>query len=469
MILNKGQQIGLEKLLLWAEDDNPKNNVFTLVGAAGTGKTTLLKEFLKQYDGRVAITAPTHKAVAVASNILQKRGVTLHSLHGLRPNVNLITFNLNNKIFDPLGETKIDNYSLVIIDECSMINSSLFKLNKERAELFDVKILFVGDDFQLPPINENISMTFSAVDKDHKYELTEIMRQGEGNPLIDVYSLLRNDIDNGTKYGLNHMLKNMININKINDTKIGYAILERTDFNTKLLDDFPRIIKGIDIKYLTYTNEDALIINNYIRKNIIISNDIIAVGDKLTSHTTLYDEYLAPTVKNSMEYIVLTVDKVTSDYGFEMFNTQIQDIITKDIYIINIVNHADIKSWKTYQKLVAKFYDAAINANNKNRGMKWHEYFDFKKNYLQMIRFNIKKNIVEKDITYGYGSTIYKAQGETFDITYINLRSIYLKKSKLGEWQYDWRIKNRNELILRNKLAYVALSRTRTKAIMLWV
>lgn len=141
--LTTEQSTTVNGLLDWANDLD-SDLMAVLKGFAGTGKTTVLKYFLERYKHKVAVTAPTHKAVEVASKILNRRGQTLHKLHGLKPNTNLAKFDIDNIKFDPIGEATISNFSLIIIDEASMINKGLAGLNESRAKLHQVKILFVG-------------------------------------------------------------------------------------------------------------------------------------------------------------------------------------------------------------------------------------------------------------------------------------------------------------------------------------
>src|SRR5665648_481464 len=76
---------------------NPHSLEFVLKGFAGTGKTYIIKYFInKIVSTAFCVTAPTHKALRVIENQVGHKGKTLHSLHGLRPNTDLATFNIDN-------------------------------------------------------------------------------------------------------------------------------------------------------------------------------------------------------------------------------------------------------------------------------------------------------------------------------------------------------------------------------------
>jgi len=73
------------------------DNITSLIGPAGTGKTYLTTQIVKYFlenkdilDGGVCVTAPTHKAVSVLSNILRDNKIkassrTIHSFLGIKP------------------------------------------------------------------------------------------------------------------------------------------------------------------------------------------------------------------------------------------------------------------------------------------------------------------------------------------------------------------------------------------------
>ena len=128
---------------------NSKSLEFTLSGSAGTGKTHAISIFLQTFGKNInyCVTAPTHKALHEIEKRLKTKGKTLHALHGLRMNVDLLNFDIENPQFDPNGTPHIQNYRLIIIDEASMVNASLFELNRQNSATFRTKILYVGRHF----------------------------------------------------------------------------------------------------------------------------------------------------------------------------------------------------------------------------------------------------------------------------------------------------------------------------------
>ena len=162
---------------------------FTLSGYAGTGKTFIMRHLVRYLIvEKVCVTAPTHKALRVLENSSGKKGMTIQSLCGLRPDVDIEDYNIENPSFKVIGEQKIRGYRLVIIDECSMINPGLFNLLIKTAIQCRCKLLFLGDELQIPYVvakgkgeedtYNRISPSFTHTDV--QFRLTQIVRQEAG-------------------------------------------------------------------------------------------------------------------------------------------------------------------------------------------------------------------------------------------------------------------------------------------------
>jgi ATP-dependent exoDNAse (exonuclease V) alpha subunit len=138
-----GQQ---ERLLDWLAAARP--NVF-LTGRAGTGKTTLMREFLRRAGSRAAVIAPTGVAA------MQAGGQTIHSFFHFPPRMigaRDIRKVRHRRVVQALETLVIDEISMVRADMVWAIDKSL-RLNRERDEPFGgVQIVLVGDLAQLPPI-----------------------------------------------------------------------------------------------------------------------------------------------------------------------------------------------------------------------------------------------------------------------------------------------------------------------------
>lgn len=200
--LSLGQQSAFDQIMAWHKTGE---RVFTLAGYAGTGKTTLARMIADAIDpvGTV-FCAFTGKA----ANVLRDKGCTntgtLHSyLYSIRDHnrkeirdledaiaearkamkydlMERLTVTLEAKRaafrkpkFELNTESDLANAKLVIVDEYSMLNQKLIGDLQKIAS----KILYLGDPFQLPPVEGECTIQPSAF-------LTEIHRQALESPII---------------------------------------------------------------------------------------------------------------------------------------------------------------------------------------------------------------------------------------------------------------------------------------------
>lgn len=196
------------------------DQVFKLFGHAGTGKTTIAKLIASMatelMGGSVKFAAFTGKAAYVLQQAGCPEACTIHSLiylpkeksqkrlqkylearaqiEAMDPvpterleNADKIIAqeraNLRRPMFTLNTESPLKDCSLLIVDECSMLD----KLMGEDLLSFETKILVLGDPNQLPPIKGAGFFTSGSPDM----LLTEIHRQAEGNPIIDMSTRIR--------------------------------------------------------------------------------------------------------------------------------------------------------------------------------------------------------------------------------------------------------------------------------------
>ena len=457
-----------ERAVQQLEDWYKSNELFcTLEGYAGTGKTFIMKYFIENIiDKTWTISAPTHKALRVLENTVNHKGKTLHSLLGLKPNVDLTTFDPTNPQYDQLSDLKIVNYKIVLLDECSMVNTGLFNRITKVCANHKIKVLYIGDSLQLPPVKENMSPTFATIKR--KVVLDTIVRQEEGNPLLELFSLIRYDIQNKGNTFFNYIINNRSNI--INDR--GYELLYREDFKSKCIEEIGSESfignnkKGIPpntdyIRILSYTNNNVLNWNQYVRNNLLGDNlPVVCMNDLFTSYNTIMNEFSEPIILNSEDYIIYELIDYVSDEGIKTFGVNLQSMYDErktDPFLI--VDHTDA-SFNLYKRVLQTLYINGL----KRIGGGWKAYYNFKNRFLTLIPVVIhdaygNEKVIKKDIDYGFGLSVHKSQGSTFDNVAVDLTDITWYQSSKG-------YKKAYDINMRNRLIYVALSRARKKAIL---
>ena len=170
------QEAALSAVSDWIRRGEPQ--VFRLFGYAGTGKTTLAKQLAADIDGDVAFAAFTGKAALVLRAKGCKDARTIHSMiYRLRDaDTEEPTFVLHD-------DSAAAKASLIIIDECSMVDEDLGR----DLLSFGKPVLVLGDPAQLPPVKGGGFFTDAQPDM----MLTEVHRQAADNPIVRLSMMVR--------------------------------------------------------------------------------------------------------------------------------------------------------------------------------------------------------------------------------------------------------------------------------------
>lgn len=114
----------------------------SITGAAGTGKTHIIKQIIDRYESegkKVGLCAPTGKAAMRAQESTDRDAFTIHRL--LDWQFDGFTYNKNNPL----------DYDLIVVDEMSMVDLKLC-WDLLQSITYNTNVIFVGDINQLPPV-----------------------------------------------------------------------------------------------------------------------------------------------------------------------------------------------------------------------------------------------------------------------------------------------------------------------------
>jgi exodeoxyribonuclease-5 len=436
---NEQQVEAITLILAWLR--TPGKKFFTLAGYAGTGKTVCMRKIVELFQGGFVVSAPTHKAKLVIENATGYPGKTLHSLLGLRPDLELENFNPNDPIFNPIAPSQLNDYNLIIIDEASMVNKDLFEMINEK--IVDVKILFIGDPAQCPPVNEKESVVFDIEDS---YWLTKIERQADTNPLLIVSEQLRNNltVPDGA-------ITRKTVLNEYGDGII--FTCNKEQFREELISRFKAEEYKTDVnfvKLIAWRNSTVMASNQIIRAELFGENaDLIEVGELLMAYRTITTEKFVPIITNSVDYRVLSKMKIEkNEYEISGYSVEIRDELTKSHpkKKIFIVDSRDESNLHDYAELHDKYrFIASLDKRE------WKKYYEFRRKNMIMVTidkyrdgtYRKKGDIIAKDLDYGNAITCHKAQGSTYKYCFTIEEDI-----------------NENRLIKeRNQLKYVTITR----------
>ncbi len=148
MSLTPSQQMALDLI-------NSDGNVF-LTGAAGTGKSFVIKEFLKNHDPKVFPVLASTGAAAVLIG-----GRTFHSFFGIGIMEGGVDATIERALKDRRVVRRLKNINGFILDEVSMLSGPVIEAAERIASMArqnplypwgGLKVIAVGDFAQLPPV-----------------------------------------------------------------------------------------------------------------------------------------------------------------------------------------------------------------------------------------------------------------------------------------------------------------------------
>ncbi|MEM7552522.1 MAG: reverse transcriptase-like protein [Cyanobacteria bacterium P01_A01_bin.84] len=432
--LTEGQKEALSKMMEFSKQPrtDKDNNEFLLEGYAGTGKTFVIQQFLKEVrksgeNPRIAFTAPTNNAVKVLRQMAEKQGMTgfeaktTHKLLGLKRNIDKMSGDVNftRKKTDDRPELK---YDYIVVDEASMLNESLYEHCKEASQA-GVKIVYMGDPAQLPPVNESESMVFSQVK--NRSELTEVVRY-DGD-MARIAEDIRNNL-------------NSKNPTQIRNSQDGTVIaLSKEGFKNKVEELFTSDEFKADnssIKVIAYTNNRVDEINKLIK-------------DKLYGEDA--PEYL-PGMR------IIARDPVKGEFGTAL-DTAEEMTITKakkgkdgnlDIWMLEGITESgeraefdvlDSKSKPQFQRELSNLRKEIYNEPIAQRD--WLPYYDLAERY--------------GNVRPAYAITAHNSQGKTIPQGIVDQNNLNLRLSMaLKEEDGQERARGIKEY---NQLRYVAMTR----------
>ena len=407
------------------------NTPVLLTGFAGTGKSTTIATVIKSLSHKlITIATPTHKAAAVLSAMLETNGIispnvkvtTIHKALGKLP---LKQGNGTMKFSAP----KKDIYGILIIDECSMIDAELFDDINNAASF--ASIVYVGDPAQLPPTSGNgaLSPVFSSIA--HRAHLSEVIRQGEGNPIIELSAALRRVMESASHITVSDVIE-MVNEYDKDNEKIG--MIQKGDIAEYCTD---AINNGLDCRYLAYRNDTIDKHMKEIRQQLH-GRDVqgFVVGEPVTSLTSIQG-----VINNNHEGNITHIGEVTKLHGITCTPVTLDNELTVFAAIdIKEKKNKEVGFFRMFEKLKAQ---SGLTTD-----------FNLKANLLAQSQeasaqgYKIRDEIAE--LRPCVASTVHKAQGSTFDVAIVDVADILT-------------MRNRSEAL---QCLYVAVTRPRSYLIL---
>lgn len=457
MKTNKGQTEAINTLKKWYAG---KDLTFLLKGRGGTGKTTVIGKAVKELglrDTDVVYAAYMNKAVGVIESANKRNGnressyVTTAQILGLKPKFNehtgVTTFVPDDKASDPLVYKK-----LLVIDEASMLPNGQQKQIEQRAKSMGIRIIYMGDDVQLPPVNEVIGgvVTKTAkvfeehIGKENFSELVERMRQGEESPILPVTDALAKAVIEGKSF-VEADLGFVTKYDKSKDEGVVFTDRWDNDVLEAFVNDYRLDPKGTRfIHYNTFDNINTLNKVNAIRSALFkdkaqgVENKFI-VGEQVTFNEPYYKKIggdMVYKVDNSTE-ATITKAKYEPNYGVDYFHGKQERTAFMPVYVVDAIDN-----------FTGEKYDKIIIPAMTNKDLK--VYREALKTKYGVYQGGLDGELAT--VGHAYVITSHKSQGSTYSTAYADLGNI--ASMPIDE-------------DLKLKSAYVATSRASKKLVVL--
>ena len=421
------------------------SNEILLVGYAGTGKTTLMAKFINELVEnkickRIVMAAPTHKAVNIAKSKLFPD--TEKDYSELEKTINIMTIHrllayqsyvgLEGEKFFAKG--KIDPnwsiYNLVVVDECSMLSNQIIADIKEligKEINLGVKIIYVGDPAQLPPVNQSDSKIFNSGIK--KLELDKIIRTS--NQMIMELS------NSHRKWIFSKKDDDIPHIGEYESPDIKIYSVENKE--TKLwLDDFVLLLKNNSKSESNNLNKTK----GSNKKKIIVANDLDSGLDININFNNNSDEDIVKEKNiNPIDYLLNDHERMIDNHNNNIILTWTnKKCNTYNQYIReNIFNKKNLSQWEIGEILIFNDFHR-VNVFDENNKQDKGEIINFYtseqvkligitqiKYKFEPLKFKINNNITTElnDKFRKYYKKINQlTQIETFDVYEMRVQKI---------------------------------------------
>lgn len=391
-VFTDDQKQALSKLRLWLaipkEKLNGTNRGFVLKGVAGSGKTFLLKQLIKEnphFDWH--LTAPTNKAAKEIEKATGMAAGTIHSKLGL---VMKAGDSEKMVLTDANKPMPFYDKSIVVVDESSMNNEQLvdFIWSKTGPRFgYNLRVIFMGDPAQLPPVGEKKTKSWSLAAKENSVNMKEVKRFD--NQLLTLSVRIREQMR--AKDFSNPILDD-------HDEDGGVFVLNNKSFERHILDN-ASIDRFTNHKVLAWRNRTVNSWNDKIRKELGF-NDDYNVGDLVLMASMMTFEEKSIHVDDEFKILHADQDDV------KVHDRVIPSWILKaknDELTVTLKVPVDIRDLDDY---LAKLASDARRAKGYEVRLGWEKFWKLKETF-QTLRF-------------AYAMTTHRSQGSTYDGVYVD-------------------------------------------------
>jgi len=433
---NQGQLEVLRSLATFVDPAND-NNVFVLTGPAGSGKTSLLRSLISWFNDQdisFSLAAPTGRAAQIAGKKTCAHAVTLHSML-FRPQVKDDPLQIS---FIPKFNEKHEDVRYYLVDEASMISdatsrdglyiqdvsllSQLFRFVKQGNPRN--RIIFIGDRFQLPPVNSEKSPALEVAFIKEKFNASVM----EGN--LDIVERTASD---------SYILDNARNIlsSMQQRYKTGDLRFVRTGSFSAGIKNYLSAA-GNDPFYsavmIALANSQVNALNTWARNfRYNYKNKFTVMNDELMlcNQNTEVEDY---TLYKGNHFIVKKSWKPEEFAGLHFINAEIE-----------FDNHENVRVSARTKILIESVSSKDGMLTHEQENALLHEAYRYNKNFRETKKPKDDAFVSALRARYGYALTCHKAQGGEWNHVFLHpgyrkddLRWLYTAVTRAMDELYSW-------------------------------
>lgn len=396
-----------------------KKNCFILKGYAGTGKTSLLGAYIQSLavlKRKTVLMAPTGRAAKVLSLKSKNRATTIHKRIYFTGADASGSFRLN------LAPNKSKD-TLFIIDEASMIGDYSLQAdgNVSRNLLADIfeyvyqgdncKLIFLGDEGQLPPVGSSESPALNAAYLAHHFPmidfavfgLTTVVRQQATSGILVNATTIRDAQSND--------FLPTIDLVSFSDTQAvpGDELIEK-------IDSAYSQVGADEVMIITRSNKRANLYNQHIRNTILYMEEELCGGDlvMVVKNNYFWIDPLSQAgfIANGELVKIHRVKRIETLYNVRFAHLE-----------VSLIDYPEMDRFET----IAFMETLTIEEPNLNRPFLKALFFEIEKDFLDEKNKQKRYQLIMKSpyfnalqIKFAYAVTCHKSQGGQWAVVFVD-------------------------------------------------
>jgi exodeoxyribonuclease V len=435
----QGQEILIRMLAEFITSQKDQFPFFLLEGYAGTGKTTIVSSLVKvlpKTGYQPVLLAPTGRAAKVLSGYASLPAFTLHK-RLYRPKLDA-----NGQVAFSVMPNQLSN-AIFIVDEASMIpdgsgglENSIFQARNLLEDLIqhvfsspNCKMIFLGDNAQLPPVGLNLSPALNLellkssyyLDIKH-FTLTDVVRQALESGILSVATGIREKMD---------IQAPPLPIFKAENQYTDVVSIPGSEMLDALQQAYSEYGRKETV-IITRSNKRANQFNQAVRQRILFHENELAAGDHLmvvrNNYFWLPEESKAGFIANGDIIEVQRISRLEELYGFRFADVTVQ-----------MIDYPDEPPIEVKLMLDTLHTESPSLGNEESRRLFNEVMADYmeitsKRKRFAEVKTNPHFNALQ--VKHAYALTCHKTQGGQWDAVF--LEKGFLKEDQLNDEYLRW-------------------------------